>query len=89
MKPKSILILMLLLILPLSILAYGNQQSTAPQSRQDGGEKLNAQVAQLQESVKKLEGRVDELSKLQERVKTLEARVDELYRWTLHPLKKG
>lgn len=79
MKSKPVLILMLLLILPLSILAYGAQQSTPPEVRREEVEKINAQVKQLNTNV----------TQLQESVKRLEARVDELYKWTLHPLKKG
>ncbi len=79
MKSKPLLILMLLLILSLSILAYGAQQATPPEVKREDIEKLNAQVTQLNAN----------LRQLQESVKRLEARVDELYKWTLHPLKKG
>lgn len=79
MKSRPVLILMLSLVLALSMLAYGAQQSTTPQVQREEIEKLNAQVIQLNANV----------TQLQESVKKLEARVDELYKWTLHPLKKG
>ena len=79
MKSKSILILMLLVILALSMPAYGaQQQATPPEVKREEVEKLNAQVKQL----------TAQLTQLQESVKKLEARIDELYRWTMHPSKK-
>lgn len=79
MKSKSIPILMLSLILPLSMLAYGaQQQTTPPEVKREEVEKLNAQVKQL----------TAQITQLQESVKKLEARIDELYRWTMHPAKK-
>lgn len=80
MKSKPVLILMLSLILPLSMLAYGaQQQATPPEVKREEVEKLNAQVKQL----------TAQITQLQESVRRLEARVHELYKWTLHPLKKG
>ncbi|MBI2348776.1 MAG: hypothetical protein HYV05_09010 [Deltaproteobacteria bacterium] len=79
MKSKPVLVLTLLVILPLSMPAYGaQQQTTPPEVKREEVEKLNAQVKQL----------TAQITQLQESVRKLETRIDELYRWTMHPSKK-